>query len=88
VLIILKLNQINVGYEKIFSIGHFMSAHRRWNENPIIEKSWAQFKAHFALHTGSTRKCRVNLQLLQVIKQQTPMWVKQKIKWMRQPLEL
>jgi hypothetical protein len=41
-------HQINVGYAKIFSTGHFMSACRRWNENPTIEKTWAQFKAHFA----------------------------------------
>jgi hypothetical protein len=40
--------QINVGYAKIFSIGHFMSACCRWNEKPYIEKTWAQFKAHFA----------------------------------------
>jgi hypothetical protein len=40
--------QINVGYGKIFSTGHFMSACRRWNEKPKIEKTWAQFKAHFA----------------------------------------
>jgi hypothetical protein len=41
-------HQINVGYARIFSTGHFMSVCRRWNENPNIEKTWAQFKAHFA----------------------------------------
>jgi hypothetical protein len=41
-------HQINVGYSKIFSTGHFMSACRRWNEKPIIEKTWAQLMAHFA----------------------------------------
>jgi hypothetical protein len=40
--------QINVGYAKIFATGHFMSACRRWNEKPTIEKTWAQFKAHFS----------------------------------------
>jgi hypothetical protein len=40
--------QINVGYAKIFATGHFMSACRRWNEKPNIEKTWSQFKAHFA----------------------------------------
>jgi hypothetical protein len=25
-----------------------MTACRRWNENPNIEKKWSQFKAHFA----------------------------------------
>jgi hypothetical protein len=40
--------QINVGYAKIFAMGHFMSACRRWNEKHIIEKTWTQFKSHFA----------------------------------------
>jgi hypothetical protein len=40
--------QINVGYTKIFATGHFMSACRRWNEKPLAEKTWAQFKSHFA----------------------------------------
>jgi hypothetical protein len=40
--------KINVDYAKIFSTGHFMGACRRWNEKPNIEKTWAQFKAHFA----------------------------------------
>jgi hypothetical protein len=25
-----------------------MSARRRWNEKPLAEKTWAQFKAHFS----------------------------------------
>jgi hypothetical protein len=40
--------QINVGYAKIFSTGHFLSVCRRWNEKPNIEKTWSQFKAHFS----------------------------------------
>jgi hypothetical protein len=40
--------QINVGYAKIFATGHFMSACRRWNEKHTIEKTWNQFKSHFA----------------------------------------
>jgi hypothetical protein len=40
--------QINFGYAKIFATGHFMSACRRWNEKPLTEKTWAQFKSHFA----------------------------------------
>jgi hypothetical protein len=40
--------QINVGYAKIFVTGHFMSACRRWNEQHTIEKTWTQFKSHFA----------------------------------------
>jgi hypothetical protein len=41
-------HQINVGYANIFVTGHFMSACRRWNEKPIADKTWAQFKAHFS----------------------------------------
>jgi hypothetical protein len=40
--------QINVGYAKLFATGNFMSACRRWNEKPLAEKTWAQFKSHFA----------------------------------------
>jgi hypothetical protein len=40
--------QINVGYAKIFATGHFMSACHRWNEKYTIEKTWTQFKSHFA----------------------------------------
>jgi hypothetical protein len=40
--------QINVGYAKIFATGHFMSACRRWYEKPTAEKTWTQFKSHFA----------------------------------------
>jgi hypothetical protein len=42
------LQQINVGYAKIFATGHFMSACRQWNEKPTAEKTWTQFKLHFA----------------------------------------
>jgi hypothetical protein len=40
--------KINVGYAKIFATGHFMSACSRWNEKPLADKTWAQFKAHFS----------------------------------------
>jgi hypothetical protein len=40
--------QINVGYGKIFATCHFMSACSRWNEKPTAEKTWTQFKSHFA----------------------------------------
>jgi hypothetical protein len=40
--------QINVGYAKIFATRHFMSACRRWNEKVTVEKTWTQFKSHFA----------------------------------------
>jgi hypothetical protein len=41
--------QINVGYAKIFATGHFMSACSWWNEKHTIEKTWTQFKSHFAV---------------------------------------
>jgi hypothetical protein len=37
-----------VGYAKIFATGHFMIACHRWNEKHAIEKTWTQFKSHFA----------------------------------------
>jgi hypothetical protein len=40
--------QINIGYAKIFTTGHFMSACRRWNEKATVEKTWTHFKSHFA----------------------------------------
>jgi hypothetical protein len=40
--------EINVGYENIFATRHFMSACRRWNEKPSVEKTWTHFKSHFA----------------------------------------
>jgi hypothetical protein len=40
--------QINVGDARIFATGNFMSACRRWNEKPLADKTWAQFKAHFS----------------------------------------
>jgi hypothetical protein len=40
--------KINFGYAKIFATGHFMSACRQWNEKHLIEKTWTQFKSHFA----------------------------------------
>jgi hypothetical protein len=46
--IIGRPQQINVGFANIFATGHFMSACRRWNEKPAAEKTWAQFKWHFA----------------------------------------
>jgi hypothetical protein len=39
---------INVGYAHIFTTGHFRSTCHRWNEKHNIEKTWTQFKSHFA----------------------------------------
>jgi hypothetical protein len=41
------LQQIHVGYAKIFATGQFMSACRRWNEKPATGKTWTHFKSHF-----------------------------------------
>jgi hypothetical protein len=46
--LIVHPQQINVGYAHIFATGHFMSACRRWNEKTTAEKTWTQFKSHFA----------------------------------------
>jgi hypothetical protein len=40
--------QINIGYEKIFATGNFMSACRRWNKKLTTGKTWTHFKSHFA----------------------------------------
>jgi hypothetical protein len=40
--------QINVGYTKILTAGHFMSACRCWNDKPAADKTWNHFKSHFA----------------------------------------
>jgi hypothetical protein len=41
-------HKINVGYANIFATGNSMSACRRWNQKPLADKTWAQFKAHFS----------------------------------------
>jgi hypothetical protein len=46
--LIVHPQQINVGYAKIFATCHFMRACPRWNEKLTIEKTWTQFKSHFA----------------------------------------
>jgi hypothetical protein len=40
--------QINSGYAQIFATGHFMSSCRWWSKKHAIEKTWTQFKSHFA----------------------------------------
>jgi hypothetical protein len=46
--LIVHPQKINVGYAKIFATVHFMSACRRSKEKHLIEKTWTQFKSHFA----------------------------------------
>jgi hypothetical protein len=36
-----------------------MSASRRWNEKPSVEKTWAQFKTHFAAAHRQHRQMQV-----------------------------
>jgi hypothetical protein len=75
--------QINVGYENIFSTGHFMSACRRWNEKPAAEKTWTHFKSHFAAahHQHKQMPPQDTTQL-------TPPWPRMKIRWLKLPLVL
>jgi hypothetical protein len=40
--------QINMGYANIFATGNFTSTCRRWNEKETTDKTWSNFKAHFA----------------------------------------
>jgi hypothetical protein len=40
--------QINVGCNKIFATGNFMIACCRCNNKETADKTWANFKAHFA----------------------------------------
>jgi hypothetical protein len=42
------LQQINAAYAKIFATGNFMSICRRWNDKDTADKTWANFKVHFA----------------------------------------
>jgi hypothetical protein len=74
--------QINVGYAKIFSTGQIMSACRRWNEKQTIEKLGHNSRHTSLLYTASTSKCRGGPQQPQGIMQQTPLWVKQRTKWL------
>jgi hypothetical protein len=52
--------QIKVGYANIFATVQFMSACRRSNEKHTIEKTWTQFKSHFAAPStqSNARKIR------------------------------
>jgi hypothetical protein len=40
--------KINLGCAKIFATCNLMSACRRWNEKEKADKTWENFKAHFA----------------------------------------
>jgi hypothetical protein len=54
------LQQINVGYAKIFATGHFMSACRRWNEKPTAEKLGPNLNPTSQPLTVNTSKCKEN----------------------------
>jgi hypothetical protein len=81
-------HHINVGYANFFATGHFMSACCRWNEKPTFEKTWAQFKTHFSAAHRQHKQMHGESAATQGIMQQTLLWVRQKIKWLKQPLEL
>jgi hypothetical protein len=81
--------QINVGYAKIFVTCNFMSACRRWNEKETADKTWANFKAHFAAaHRQHTQMQGGNQQPSQATMQQVQLLAKLKIKWRKPPLAL
>jgi hypothetical protein len=50
--------QINVGYAKVFATGHSMSACLRWNKKHLLEKTWIQFKSHFAAAHRQNKKMK------------------------------
>jgi hypothetical protein len=79
--------KINVGYAKIFATGHFMSACRQWNEKPLAEKTWAQFKPNFLLLTVSTSICKENQTQQPGTTLPTQMLDKQITNWLKLPLE-
>jgi hypothetical protein len=74
---------INARYANIFATWHFMSACCRWNKKPNIEKTWAQ-----GTLLRCARKCRVNQQQPQGVMHKTPLWVRQRTKWLRPPFML
>jgi hypothetical protein len=59
VIIIVHPQKINVGYAQKKLTGHFMSACQRWNEKPSVEKTWAQFKTHFAAAYRQNKQMQV-----------------------------
>jgi hypothetical protein len=52
--------QINVGYAKRFATCHFMSACRRWNENPPLKKLGHNSNRILQPLTVNTSRCREN----------------------------
>jgi hypothetical protein len=80
-------HQISFGYANIFATGHFMSACRRWNENPLADKAWAQFRPTFLPLTVSTSRCRANRPQQPGTTPPTPLLDKPKTKWMKTPLD-
>jgi hypothetical protein len=40
-----EVGGVLIGYTQQINVGY---ACRRWNEKPLAEKTWAQFKAHFS----------------------------------------
>jgi hypothetical protein len=79
--------RINVGYAKIFATGHFMSACSRWNKKITIEKTWTQFKSHFAAASVNTSRCRENLLPQPVTTLKMPPLLTMKIRWPKPSLE-
>jgi hypothetical protein len=79
--------QINVGYAKILATGHFMSACCRWNEKHAIEKTWTQFKSHFAAAHRQHKQMQGEAAATVVTTLQMPLLATIKTKWLKPPLE-
>jgi hypothetical protein len=79
--------QIKVGYAKIFSTSHFMSACRRWNEKHTIEKLGRNSNRISQLLTVNTSKCRENPLPQPDTTLPMPPSPKMKIRWLKQPLD-
>jgi hypothetical protein len=73
---------------KIFATCHFMSACRRWNEKPSAEKTWTQFKSHFAAAHRQQSYCKENPLPQPYTTQLTPPSLRMKIRWPKPPLAL
>jgi hypothetical protein len=79
--------QINVGYAKIFTTGHFMSACRRWNKKHAIEKLGHNSNLTLQPLTVNTSRCRENPLPKLVTTLLMPPLATVRTKWLKPPLD-
>jgi hypothetical protein len=79
--------KINVGYANIFATGHFISACRWWNEKLLADKTWAQFRAHFAAAHRQHKQMQGNPPQHRGTILPTQLLDKHKTKWLKLSLE-